>query len=297
MSFMNRGAETPQYDLDESWDQRASKLARFIHNCLSDEERDRIAYEIRKQAWRELPVVALEQKKRGYYLPKGNVRSKINLDRIHLFQSLVFKASEQVERKQEATGVPLDQEDMLVRYFAYLVSSTMERCSFYVNLGLCRFVYNYEAREMKELYEFVIQNCPKRYKDKNYFRKQKGVLEDKFLERFEGRLKTVDGDNGEKHFQPMDAPEQFYGLLQRCLNEFQPWDVSCLPPKPFNEHDELPTLIFDGQKDDSKIEMKRIHTLLHLDCFVRLVRAKKYEEPEKRLRLPLFSLNGNQRAG
>lgn len=307
---MNHDPEIKQNTLGEDWEQLAIKkafgLAYFIHYFLSDEEKQRIALEIAKEALRQRPVVSKDQGKRHYYWfnlrnkIQGKARSKINLEEMHLVQLLVFKESEKVEREQEAdaSSIPLNQEVMLVRYLAYLVGITMGLTSFYVALALYLFVYDYNAEEAAEAYEFVIQGSLNRYKDGIYFRKRKV----KFIKVIQGRfgkfLRLVDGSKGEKHFQRVQKPEQFSQLLKDCLSAFQPWDVVCCLPERFNKFDELPMLRFDGLKgDDSYIEMKRMHSLLHPDCFIKLAKAKLGEDPEKRLGLPLFSLSDSQMSG
>lgn len=326
--------ETVQLPPGGSREDKAFQLAYFLHLCLEDEQqRSAVALEIAKKAARRLPVTAKKLGKKGYYklkgqiyrapdlqalgaklvsslqkmkgrrgaddpVRKGKVRSKINLEDLHRLQCLVFEVSEEVEKEQEkeGSGLRLEQNDMLVRYLAYLVRITMERSSFYVHLGLCRFVYNYGAKEMEELYNFVIQESPNRTKGGEYFRKQKGELLDKMHKRFNAHLRYV-VEGGEKFFLPIETPEQFAEDVKLCFLRFQPWDTDCCLPERFNKHDKLPMLFFDGEEDDSEIELKRIHSLLHPDCFDRLVKARNYEKPEKMLRLPDFFPNGNYRAG
>lgn len=320
MSFTNRGTQPAHPPSVVTWEERAYRLACFIHNYLDDDERDKIGAEIATEAMRKLPVIAEEQRKRSFYRLKGQIhrtpdratirdsltdkikgkaRSKINHKVIHLLQCQVFMESERVERNQEgmSSGLQLNQEDMLVRYLAYLIRITMEYSSFYVNLGLCRFVYDYNAKETEELYRFVIQGSPNREKAEGYFRRRKATIKQNLQERFGIYLRLV-SDQGKEFFQRVEMPEQFLELLNCCFMEFQPWEVECCLTEPFNEYDRLPVLYFDGKKDDdSDIELKRIHSLLHPDCFAKLVKAKKYEKPENRLGLPLFLLNGNRTSG
>lgn len=284
--------------------QRAFRMAYFIHSCLSDDTRRAKAKEIAIAALEKRPVLAKEQRKRGYYQPKGQIfraldpltifkgkaRSKIILEEVQLLQCLVFKVSEEVERGQEngPSHVPLSQADMLKRYLAYLVRTTMERSAFYVTLALCRFVYNYDAGETETLYRLVIQDSENRHKPTEYFRKQKGDMIERFQQRFGDRLRLAQGSRSELHFERVTAPEQFAELLEECLAEFRPWSVDCCLPERFNRHDRLPTLKFEGGRDDSQVELKRIHTLLHPECFAKLVKAWEFEQPSKRLGLPLF---------
>lgn len=323
MSFVNAEMRTPPGGGGEGLEAKAYRMAFFIHGCLCEEQRRETAKEIARKALRRLAVVAEEKKKRDRYRrPKGQIyrspgiagspeddpeqrlkgfaRSNIKLERIHRLQCLVFEESEAVEKEQEArhAGVPLDQEDMIVRYVAYLVRTTMEKSSFYVHLGLCRFVYTYNAKETEELYRFLIQESPNRGKDGVYFRRRKAVIKEDLWSRFGNCLNPVTGERNEEYFERIPEPEKHSDLLNDCLGEFQPWEVMCCLPERFNDNDKLPWLYFDSQyEDDSHVELKRIHSLLHPDCFVKLVRAKRYDEPSRRLGLPQFLLNGNRKEG
>lgn len=322
MGFINRGAQAARIGADEERRalEQSYRLAYFIHGCLSDvSARRKVAKEIAKEALAGLRVAAVERDKRFSYdlrgqifrMPagergwglldriKGRARSKIYLRDINLLQCLVFKESEKVEREQEEKSLPpvtLDQEALLVRYLAHLVRITMERSSFYVALGLCRLAYSYGASETEKLYNFVIQDSRNRHKGEGYFRKQKDKLIGELQKRFGGRLHLIRGARSEDYFQRMPEPERFYGLFALCLDEFRPWEVRCCLPRAFNQYDRLPELHFDGKEDDdSAVELLRIHTLLHLDCFARLAKANKLDEPKKRLGLPLFySPDGDQ---
>ena len=322
MSWISRGAGKNGNALNPDWLDKAFGLAYFIHICLDDEtQRRSVARKIMEEALRRLPVMAKEQQKRYYYMMKGRsyqsapddkraeasetaqeddykgkARSKINLEELHLLQFLVFEISREEEKNQEkaSSGVPLNQEDMLVRYLAYVVGTTMGRNSFYVNLGLCRLVYNYSAGQTEELYRLLTQDNINRSKGGEYFRKQKGELRKELLNRFDGYLKLKpSAPGGTQKFQTVADPHEFSELLSDCFREFQPWDHPCCLPEDF-KGDNAPQLCFDGRKaDDSDIEMNRIHSVIHPDCFAKLVRAKEYAEPAENLELPLFSLNGH----
>lgn len=313
MSLLNRAAGGIEPPLEKVYEDKVFRLIYFIHGYLNDEERRKVAFEFAKKASRWLHSITREQGKKTYslkgqvyrseeedseYRKKGKVKSKITLKEINMLQCRVFEESEKIERAQEEgdSPIPLNQEDMLVRYLAYLVRYTMKHTCFYVNLGLCRFVYDYDTGETEGLYSLVIQDSPNRAKIAEYFRKIKGTMKQELEERFGARLNTVTGKRGKKYFQRVEEPEQFSDLLKQCLDEFQPWEVKCCLPERFNVNDKIPELSSDSQKDkddDSDVELNRMHSLLHPDCFVRLVRAKRYEEPEKRIALPLF-FNGNR---
>jgi hypothetical protein len=73
---------------------------------------------------------------------------------------------------------------------------------------------------------------------------------------------------------------------------FTPWDTQCHVPPDF---DPLKTVIArltsKSSDDENKVEINRIHAVLHPDCFGRLVAAFGYRPPEERMELPRFFLD------
>lgn len=278
--------------------EKSFQLAYFIH------PEKRIALRIATEALAKLEVACIAQDKRLYYKPIGRLlsertqrrkyRTKVSMSELHLLQRLVYIESEPYERAQEQSNLTtLSEEDMIIRFIKHLVRITIRRNSFYVTLGLSRLLHNYSTAETMEIYNLVVQD-PDRLKDDSYYRSCKGRLMNELRERFGDLLKIVRGQRGEERFYIRDDPDRYVGLVKKCLLLFTPWKTRCVLPETFNPMEEtIPHLTFEGDDPDREhpIELNRIHSLLHPDCYSRLIGALGFDPPEKRLALPYFSLS------
>src|SRR5262249_19654030 len=198
--------------------------------------------------------------------------------------------SEPEERRQEEHGVP---EDALVaHYIKHLVYITGCRNSFFVALGLSRLLHNYTTAETAQIHELVAQN-PDRGRDDSYYRRRKAQLMRELQERFGALLAVQRGARGEERFQALPDAQGHMERVRECLCEFTPWETYCNLPTTFDPlTDELPSLCFRGDDPDGEheVEIRRLHALLHPDCFERLLEALRLDEPAKRLEVPEFQL-------
>jgi hypothetical protein len=74
---------------------------------------------------------------------------------------------------------------------------------------------------------------------------------------------------------------------------FTPWDTLCFMPLSFDAtSDALTRFSFSGSDPDEEHEVgiKRIHALLHPDCYWRLTGGLHFDSPESRLEVPIFKL-------
>jgi hypothetical protein len=272
----------------------AYELAFFMHG-----QKD-VAIQIAIQAMLTLDINDSKQEKRFYYRPL-TFRAKVYLKDAHSLQHFVYIESEPHERRQENSDAvtQLEEEDMLIRFVAYLTRITLVHNSFYVALGLCRFVYNYGLAETRDLYEVVIQD-EKRHKEDDSYRKGKRRLKGKLYGRFGNFLRIAKGLRGEEHFEIERSPERHTQVLLDCLKEFTPWRTKCALPAHFNPvAGAVPSLFFKGNNPDGDhpIEINRIHSLLHPPCLSRLVGSLHFDAPEKRLALPHFMLSKDNAGG
>ena len=276
---------------------KAFQLAYFIHG-----ERP-VALSIAAEAAGKLEVASAAQHKRLYYVPAGRpllrpARTKVTLSDLHLLQRLVYIASEPYEIQQERSPrrASLDEEDMIIRFVKHLVKITVRRNSFYVTLGISRLLYNYSTAEAVEIYNVVVQD-PDRVKDDYYFRSRKGHLLRDLKERFGDLLNVVRGQRGEERFQVVERPERRAPLVEECLRAFTPWDTRCVVTATIDPlADAVPGLAFGGDDPDAehRFELNRFHTLLHPDCFGRLLKSMRFASPAQRLAVPHFSLSEDQ---
>jgi hypothetical protein len=278
---------------------RAFDLAYFIHR---DAE---LSLTITMQALAKLELAVEAQDRRRYYNLRGRVfsgkiqklRTKVSMNEAHLLQRLVYIESEHHERLQERAsgGNGLLEEDMIVRFIKHLVKIAVRRNSFYVTAGLSRLLYSYSTSEAMDIYGLVVQE-PDRVKDDHYYRSRKKRLMEELGERFGGFLKTVRGHRGEERFQQREDSSRLAGMVRECLDLFTPWNTKCVLPDRFDPTSEpLSQLHFQGGEPDNEhsVETKRIHSILHPDCFERLTRALGFGTPDERLAVPQFFLENN----
>jgi len=271
-------------DLDPTL-QRAFGLAFFLHG---DRE---VALRIVAEAMEKLEVAASAQHKRLYYRSAG--RSRVSLSEPHLLQRLVFIESEPFERrKEQAAGSPIGREDLLVHYLKHLIRITLKRNSFYVTLGISRLLFTYTTSETMQIYQAVIQD-PERVKSDYYYRSRKATLLHELKERFGDLLRVSRAAHGEERFQEDEDPEGLAGLVEEGLRVLTPWNTPCTMPARWNPFTEgIPSLTSTALKAEDDVEIHRIHTTLHPDCFRKLIAALGLDTPDSRLRIPRFFASG-----
>jgi hypothetical protein len=279
---------------------KAFLLACFI---LGDRED---AVRIVAEAMGKLDVTTAMQGKRLYYKPSpawmrqdkaDRYRNKVLFSEMHLLQRLIYIASEPYEKHREQAAANASGEDeMLIHFIKHLVRITTRRNSFYVTLGLSRLLYNYTTAETMEVYNAVIQD-PERVKDDYYYRSRKGVLMQELKKRFDQLLEVARGPRGEERFRASDNQNRFTELVKESLTFFTPWYTPCLVPAGVNPiMDGIAGLSSRGQKEEDKIEVDRIHAILHPSCHDRLIESLNFDAPDRRLEVPHFFLstdNGN----
>jgi hypothetical protein len=273
---------------------KAFSLACFI---LGDREH---ALRTIEEAMARLDVTTAAQGKRLYYKPSAfsgrsreaadRYRNKVLFSELHLLQRLVYIASEPYEERKEQSMVANEGgiEEMLIHFIKHLVRITTRRNSFYVTLGISRLLYNYTTAETMEVYNAVIQD-PERVKDDYYYRSRKGVLMQELKKRFGSLIEIGRGPRGEERFHASEEPNRFIELVKDSLTFFTPWYTNCLVPAGVNPiMDGIAGLSSHGPQGEDKIEVDRIHAVLHPDCHGRLIKSLGFEEPERRLEIPRF---------
>lgn len=243
----------------------------------------------------KLKVASATQDRRLYYTPTGRsaypaVRTKVNLSEMHLLQRLIYIESELFERLLEGQENTLQSSDMIIRYIKHLVRITTKHNSFYVALGVCRLLYNYTTAETAELYNLVVQD-PERIRDDYYYRSRKKRLMQDLKDRFGNLVKTQQGPRREERFQAQEDSQPFVRLVRDCLMRFTPWQSACVLPTALDpDRNVITPLLFAGGDPDEehKVELNRIHTLMHPECLERLTEALGFDAPDKRLELPVF---------
>lgn len=267
------------------------------------------ALQIVTGALTKLEVTAATQGKRLYYRPTGRLwshrsqanrlRNNISFNEPHLLQRLIYLEAEPYEIAQERAigSAALGEEDLVIHFIKHLTKKTVKRNSFYVTLGLSRLLYSYTTAETMDIYSAVIQD-PERVKDDYYYRSRKGILMQELKQRFGDLINICRGPRGEERFQADDNQGRFVELVRECLTFFTPWHTPCLIPAGIDPiTDGIPSLSYQGKNEEDKIEMDRIHAVLHPDCFQRLTTDLRFDAPDTRLEIPRFfyanDMNGN----
>src|SRR5687768_3664935 len=283
---------------------KAYRLAYFLHQDKS------IAIRIVAAATLKLNVAMAVQSKRLYYIPVGRfspgesrrtdgIRNKALFSDVHLLQRLVYSESEPYERQKEraavagpqgvhADGNPASEDDLLVYFTKHLVRITTKRNAFYVTLGVSRLLHSYSTLETMDIYNAVIGE-PERFKDDYYYRSRKAVLMHEMSQRFGQLIQASRHRRGEERFETQQGSSEQRSLVRECLRLFTPWDTQCAVPHNFDPLKSIITsLMAKSNADEHRVEVNRIHAVLHPDCFERLVAAFNYCPPGERLELPRF---------
>jgi hypothetical protein len=286
---------------------KAYRLAYFLHQDKS------IAKRIVATATLKLNVAMAVQSKRLYYVPVGRfsrgesrrtdgIRNKALFSDLHLLQRLVYVESEPYERQKEraaqvvppgvhAAGDPATEEDLLVHFIKHLVRITTKRNSFYVTLGVSRLLHSYSTHETMEIYNAVIGE-PERVKDDYYYRSRKAVLMHEMYQRFGELIRACRQRRGEERFETQEGSRELRSLVRECLRLFTPWDTQCPVPRDFDPFKSvIASLTSKSSAEENRVEVNRIHAILHPNCFERLIAAFGYGAPEKQLELPRFFLD------
>ncbi len=286
---------------------KAYRLAYFLHQDKS------IAIRIVTDATLKLNVAMAAQSKRLYYIPVGRfsrgelrrtdgIRNKALFSDLHLLQRLVYVESEPYERQKErsaqvvppdvpADGDPASEEDLLVYFTKHLVRITTKRNAFYVTLGVSRLLHSYSTLETMEIYNAVIGE-PERVKDDYYYRSRKAVLMHEMYQRFGQLIRASRQRRGEERFETQQGSSELRALMRECLRLFTPWDTQCHVPRDFDPLTSIiASLTSKSSADEDKVEVNRIHAILHPDCFERLVAAFGYSPPGERMELPRFYMD------
>ncbi len=304
---------------------KAFELAFFIHP-----ERKlalRITHSAASQWKGKLPVVTLSQRKRVYHRLIGRMRgdgakvrvkarTMITFDESQRLQLLVYRQSEQIEKLQElaflsppkgdgpqlAGSQPLisdllptlTEADLAIRFIKHLIAITVRRNSFYVTLSISRMLHRYSYEQAIAIFDVIIQD-PLRCKNDVYYRRQKRILMNEMKQRFGELLQTQRVSHNEERFLSLTEADaaQFIPLVKQALDQFTPWNTSCVLPARLDRSPEIEALNFIDPDPDKEhpVEASRMHTLIHPRCFERLMTALHFDDPNQKLEIPMFTSN------
>lgn len=112
------------------------------------------------------------------------------------------------------------------------------------------------------------------------------------MKRFGSFLDIARGPRGEERFHSARQQRRLTDLVRECLSFFTPWDTYCLVPAGVNPIvDGIADFSSRSKQDEDKIEVDRIHAVLHPDCYSRLIKLLGFDPPDRRLETPHFFLS------
>lgn len=283
------------FEWAETYLKLALELAYFMHPNKD------IAFYLVEDAWGKLAAALGQQETaRIIYEPRGflkdqtrsrPVRTKIWLSREHMLQWLLYYESQTWERATERGDGPSapSEDDMILRFIKHLIQLTLRRSSFYVALGIGRVLYTYRTPQVRRLFEDLTKD-EARYKDDAYLRKRKMVLMTEMRQRFAGLIASETTEEKEERFHTQPPTPRLIDWVHECLHRFTPWDTTCVVRGRFDPTGMTPGLHFSKKNpmDEDRMEINRVHTILHADCFARVVNGLGFDAPGQRLAIPQF---------
>jgi hypothetical protein len=281
----------PRTDLE-----RAYALAYFFHPEAE------LALRITARALAKLRLAERTQSRRRYYLPTGRrllrgtpplrLRTKVSLERQQLLQRLVLLECDAVERAEEQRGsaAAVGDDELALRFVRHLVRISSRRNSFYVATAVGRILHGYSTAAVLDLYATAVQH-PDRIPDDSYLRRVKQTLVKDLKERFGESVRTRSGPRGEEVFETAELTPELRRLVVRSLELLTPWDTVCPVPAGFDplKHPLRALRSLGRDPDlDHPTEVRRMHSLIHPQCFARLTQGLRLPDPEERLGVPRF---------
>lgn len=253
------------------------------------------AIEILISAFEKQQSRSFRENKRFYWRdkhPAHSVRSVTRSDS-DVLQWLIMSEADQYELLQERTGQPAPRE-MVVRFIKHVVGITSAMSSFYVNVGINKLLHSYSTEEAQSAYEEISG----RLLSQDEYRRTKGVLMRRLVDRFGDWLTTERGSRGEIRFEVYKDQSPLSGLVREALEKFTPWstDKSC----PSSSKSDFSRYLTKG--DQNEVEIRCCHILIEPRCHERLMEKISRDRPFERLAIPILrrddqQIDGNFGAG
>lgn len=249
-----------------------------------------VAIETLIAALEKIQVSSRREMKRLYWRDKHGERPVRRIVRrdLDLLQWLIMFESDRHEKTQERSA-NITYEAMIVRYVKQVVQLTTALSSFYVNVGITRFLHSYTTSEAQQVYELLNS----KYLGPDEYRRAKSVLMERLAQRFSTFLSTVRSNHGEVRFASIDDPSKWANLINDCLRVFTPWSTQsrCIKfagaPNGMNARPDAR----QSSVDENDIELRSCHILIEPDCYSRLMGELGLDPPQTKLVVPRFSMH------
>jgi hypothetical protein len=218
---------------------------------------------------------------------------KLSLSGSQLLQYLLFLESEEVERRQEASGdSTIRAEDLVIRYIKHAVTIAWRKPSIHMAVALWRVIHNYKVEHLRTVDEFFTEQQSVSYGD-DCRRAKKDVMKS-LQSRFGRHLELLALAGNEQRFRRMDwRPHRDF--ISQCLELLTPWDTPCLMGDDTAAFaNGSPPYALRGRRqrvtEQEQVERNRIHSHVHPPCFARLAETNGLPDAGSMLDLPSFAL-------
>lgn len=184
---------------------------------------------------------------------------------LELLIDLAFSAESLALNRAE---LPLNEEDLVVRYIKHLVQVTVSRNAYQVMIGISQFLYHHGLKEMDRIHLHIDPDLKRGGVSGKAYKISRRRIWDETVRRF-GELLAIRG-TGRFHTQERTLP--LFALVNECLNHLALWDAEC------NKFSDEP---------------HQAHALIHPACYDRIIKRLPIKNPTANLIIPQFVLPAN----
>ena len=272
----------------------AYALAYFLH---PDGDR---ALRLTSAALAKLKLAVRAQSRRIYYQPRRadrrrslrirGRRTKVILTDSQILQRLILVESERLEREREGEG-RVTYEDALIWFVKHIVRIVLKRNSLHTTVAVSRLLHDYTTADAQDIYGALIQD-PDRVPDDAYIRSVKRRLLGELTERFGDRIRVVTVERGEMRLESLERAADWSECVAEALVRLTPWETSCelRTSHRLREHAVEAFSSTTGHPDDEhRVELRRIHALVHPRCWRLLCHGLNLEPPGRHESVPRFT--------
>jgi len=231
-----------------------------------------------------------EVRKRSNHKSYGFLKtSKYIPNELQILQNLIYREANFYEiNKEKMHKESLNDRLLIKHYIKYLIYICVTRNTFYVLVGLCRLLFNYNSNQTEHISDRLDV-----VKESSQQRRCKLKLINELSERFGSLLVISSEIHNQKGFELKKASPQEKVLVKECLEKFTPWGFSC----PLDENKENPLSVIDTysflyakHKLQSHYEQNIIHLIIHPKCFNVLSEFWLNKSPWENLEIPKFNI-------
>ncbi|MEK7831543.1 MAG: hypothetical protein AAB401_10690, partial [Acidobacteriota bacterium] len=172
--------------------------------------------------------------------------------------------------------LPLDEEDLVVRYIKHLVQVTVSRNAYQVMIGISQFLYHHGPKQMERIHLHIDPNRNRGGLSGKAYKDSRRRIWNEMVNRFGGLSGGQSGGllaiRGKRRFQIQARTLPLFALVNECLNHLALWDAEC------NKFSDEP---------------HQAHALIHPACYDKIIKQLPIKNPTANLIIPQFVLPAN----